>query len=83
MGRTRGELVSIALRQARRQGLSGPGTKVFLVGDHLNDIRAARENGIPVISVTTGPMRREELSAFAPDYLVDSLEQLPSEIIFN
>ncbi|MFO0282146.1 MAG: HAD family hydrolase [Acidobacteriota bacterium] len=81
MGWARGELVAIALDQARRRGLSGPGTKVFLVGDHLNDIRAARENGIAVISVTTGPMRREELSAFGPDYLVDSLEQLPSEIM--
>lgn len=81
MGRTRGELVGLALRQARRQGWCGPCTRVLLVGDHLNDIRAARENRIPIVSVTTGPMGREELRTFEPDYLVDSLAELPLEIM--
>jgi phosphoglycolate phosphatase-like HAD superfamily hydrolase len=75
MGRTRTELVARALRQAPRH------THAYLVGDHLNDIRAARENGIPVISVATGPMTREELAAFAPDYLLDSIEGLPPDIL--
>ena len=81
MGRTRSELAKLAIAQARRQGLCAPGSPVYLVGDHLNDIRAARENGITIISVTTGPMTREELSAFAPDFLLDDIRTLPSEII--
>ena len=81
MGRTRSELAKLAIAQARRQRLCAPGSPVYLVGDHLNDIRAARENGISMISVTTGPMTREELSAFAPDFLLDDIRTLPSEII--
>jgi phosphoglycolate phosphatase-like HAD superfamily hydrolase len=51
------------------------------VGDHLNDIRAARENKISIISVTTGPMSRQELSAFSPDFLLDNIRDLPLEIM--
>lgn len=75
MGRTRSDLVRLALRQAPRH------KQAFLVGDHMNDIRAAKENGIPVISVATGPMSREELAAFAPDFLLDTMDDFPLEII--
>jgi phosphoglycolate phosphatase-like HAD superfamily hydrolase len=81
MGRTRGELVALALRQAQRAGLRRADGPAILVGDHANDIRAARENGIPIVSVTTGPMKREELAAYAPDHLVDDLRELSLEII--
>lgn len=81
MGKTRAELARLAMEQARRGGLWGGKTPVYLVGDHLNDIRAARENGIPIISVTTGPMSREELAAFGPDFLLDDIRHLPLEII--
>jgi phosphoglycolate phosphatase len=81
MGKTRTELAALAIEQARKQGLCHADTPIYLVGDHLNDIRAARENGISIISVTTGPMTREELSAFSPDFLLDDICDLPSEII--
>lgn len=81
MGRTRGELVRLAMEQARRQGwLTGP-RPVYLVGDHLNDIRAAKENQIQIISVATGPMTRQELAQFSPDFLLDDIRGLPLEII--
>ena len=44
MGPTRGALVGLALARARREGWLKAATPVYLVGDHLNDIRAAREN---------------------------------------
>lgn len=69
MGKSRAELV------ARARRMAPPHERAILVGDHLNDIRAARENGIPVISVATGPMSREQLAPFAPDQLLDTLEQ--------
>lgn len=81
MGRTRSELAAMAIAAARRRGWVDEGAPVYLVGDHLNDIRAARDNGIHIISVTTGPMTREELSAFSPDFLLDDIRTLPSEII--
>lgn len=81
MGRTRTELAAKAIDQARRLKLCSAEAKVFLVGDHLNDIRAARENQISIISVSTGPMSRQELSAFSPDFLLDNIRDLPLEII--
>ncbi len=81
MGFTRAELAAKAIRQARRAGLAQDKSAVYLVGDHLNDIRAARANGISIISVTTGPMTREELAAFSPDFLLDDIRHLPLEII--
>lgn len=81
MGKTRGALAAKAILQARRKGLAAQNAPVYLVGDHLNDIRAARENGISIVSVTTGPMSREELAAFSPDFLLDDIRTLPLEII--
>lgn len=81
MSRTRTELAAKAMQQARRLKLCSEDSKVYLVGDHLNDIRAARENKISIISVTTGPMSRQELSAFSPDFLLDNIRDLPLEIM--
>lgn len=81
MGHTRAELAAKAIRQARKEKLCSMHSPVYLVGDHLNDIRAARENQISIISVTTGPMSRQELSAFSPDFLLDDIRDLPLEII--
>ncbi len=81
MGRTRTELAARAMQQARRMKLCSEDCKVYLVGDHLNDIRAARDNKISIISVTTGPMSRQELSAFSPDFLLDNIRDLPLEIM--
>lgn len=78
MGKSRTELVSIALKQALK--LAPPQSQAYLIGDHLNDIRAAKENGIPIISVATGPMTREQLAPFAPDFLLDSIHHLPHEV---
>lgn len=78
MGKSRTELVAIALKQALKQ--APPHSQPYLIGDHLNDIRAAKENGIPIISVATGPMTREQLAPFAPDYLLDSIAHLPEEV---
>lgn len=74
MGKSRTELVALALKQAP------PHTQPYLIGDHLNDIRAAKENNIPIISVATGPMTRDQLAQFSPDYLLDSIEHLPTEV---
>jgi phosphoglycolate phosphatase-like HAD superfamily hydrolase len=49
---------------------------VWIVGDTLMDIACARAVGARVVAVATGFSARDELEAAAPDYLLDSLEQL-------
>jgi phosphoglycolate phosphatase-like HAD superfamily hydrolase len=76
MGDTRADLVRIAMELARHRGLLGDGTVVSLIGDHLNDVDAARRNGIRAVAVCTGVLTRQELEASRPDLLVDDLRFL-------
>jgi phosphoglycolate phosphatase len=73
----RAGLVRIALRHARRLGCARPDTRVWLVGDHPNDILAAQANHVGSIAVATGLASREELAALAPDFILDDLRSLP------
>ncbi|MBC8167922.1 MAG: HAD hydrolase-like protein, partial [Bryobacteraceae bacterium] len=73
---TRAGLVGIAMRHARRAGWLRRDTPVSLVGDHPNDIRAAKLNGIRSVAVATGVVRKAELAAHAPDVLLPDLRCL-------
>jgi phosphoglycolate phosphatase-like HAD superfamily hydrolase len=75
-GKTRADLVAKALDDSARLGLTSPSTKISLIGDHPNDIRAARVNGIQAIATATGPCTIEELRAEGPDILVRDLTEL-------
>jgi phosphoglycolate phosphatase-like HAD superfamily hydrolase len=79
----RGGLARIAVRQARREGWIGRSTPVALIGDHPNDIIAARKNSIRSIAVSTGLSSPEELSAHAPDLLVANLRELKLETLLE
>ena len=81
MGNSRAELASIAIRQARSQGWIGPDSRIALVGDHPNDVAAARQNGITSVAVGTGVVSWEELLAAGPDLPVPDLRQLPPEML--
>lgn len=65
------------VRQAieRGQALAGPVKKnsIFVFGDAVADIIAAKKNGVRVIAVATGSTPKEELAGHAPDYLFDDL----------
>jgi phosphoglycolate phosphatase-like HAD superfamily hydrolase len=76
MGKTRGELIALALNQARQRGWLENGTRVWHVGDHPNDVNAARENGIRCLAVGTGLSPLEELASHAPDLLVPDLTRV-------
>jgi phosphoglycolate phosphatase len=76
MARTRAGLARIAIRQAKRQGLAERSTPISLVGDHPNDVQAAKLNGIRSVAVATGLSTREELAAYNPDVLVSDLRSL-------
>ncbi len=79
MARTRSGLAKIALREGRRKGLITRKTAVSLVGDHANDIRAAKLNRIRSIAVATGISTPEELASHDPDVLVPDLRSLRLE----
>ena len=75
-GQTRADLVAHALQRARAEALIDDATRVSLIGDHPNDVRAARANRIRAIATATGLCSYEELRAEAPDILVRDLTEL-------
>ncbi|MCL6645584.1 MAG: haloacid dehalogenase-like hydrolase [Dehalococcoidia bacterium] len=80
-GPTRSALARQAVRQARQAGWIGPHTIVSLIGDHPNDVAAARHNRLRAIAVATGLSIREELAACSPDLLLEDLRQLRLEML--
>ena len=76
MAETRAGLVTIAIRKARASGWIDRTCPITLVGDHPNDVEAARLNGIRSIAVATGLCARDELSSSRPDLLLPDLRAL-------
>jgi phosphoglycolate phosphatase-like HAD superfamily hydrolase len=77
----RAGLARQAIREARRQGWIGKDARISLIGDHPNDIRAAKANGIQSIAVGTGVVGVEELALHSPDILVPDLRSLDYEAL--
>jgi phosphoglycolate phosphatase len=75
-GRTRAELARLAMREARQAGWVERRGPVALIGDHPNDIAAARANGIRSVAVATGLVPIDELARHGPDILLEDLRQL-------
>jgi len=73
----RAGLARLALNHARRRGWLRAATRVWLVGDHENDIAAAKANGIGSISVATGLSTKQDLAREQPDILLDDLRAMP------
>lgn len=72
-GRTRAQLIRRAVREARERGWVGRGVLVTMVGDHPNDILAAREAGVRSLALGTGVVPLEELEPHRPDRLAADL----------
>jgi len=79
----RAGLVRIAVRHARREGWIERGSPIVLIGDHPNDIRAARANGVRSIAVATGLISAAELADHHPDVLVEDMRALSMEQLFG
>ena len=77
----RAGLVRVAIRHARGQGWIGRDCRISLIGDHPNDIRAARANGVRAIAVGTGLTSIEELAAHSPDLILPDLRSLAVETL--
>ena len=76
-------LVKIAIGRARREGWIAAETPISLVGDHQNDILAARANGIRSIAVATGISQASDLAALKPDVLLPDLRSLTLKMILS
>ena len=79
LARDRADLVGIALRHARREGWIDRTSPVALLGDHPNDIIAAKAHGVRAIAVATGLVGAAELARHAPDLLVPDMRALTLE----
>ena len=73
---TRTDLASLAVLDARSNGWLSQSARISLIGDHPNDVNAARANGLHSIAVATGLSSRGELSEAGPDILLDDLRSL-------
>ncbi|MBX9601578.1 MAG: haloacid dehalogenase-like hydrolase [Bryobacteraceae bacterium] len=76
MARDRAGLVGIAVREARRKGWIDRCSPVVLIGDHVNDILAAKANGVRAVAVATGVLGAGELQAHQPHLVVDTMREL-------
>lgn len=81
LAKDRAGLVRIAIRRARQERWIGREASISLVGDHPNDIRAARANGIRSVAVATGLIPFQELQAHEPDVLLQDLRSLALEML--
>ena len=75
-GLSRARLAQVAAHRARRMKLADRTTKVSLIGDHTNDVAAAKANGFQSIAVASGVLTAQELALAGPDVLVEHLEAL-------
>ena len=78
---TRAGLVRNAARRAKREGWIQRGASVSLIGDHINDILAARANGVRSIAVGTGILDMATLAAHEPDILVPDMRAIRIDML--
>lgn len=76
MAQTRAGLVKLAIREALATALIHRNAQIALIGDHMNDVSAAKMNGIRSIAVGTGVATQEQLAALGPDVIVPDLRSL-------
>jgi phosphoglycolate phosphatase len=78
-GTTRTRLARVAARRAINLGLVTRNCRISLIGDHPNDVEAAKKNGFQAVAVATGLTSAEELLASEPDILVRDLTAFDPE----
>jgi phosphoglycolate phosphatase len=76
LARDRAGLVRVAIRRARQERWIGRESAITLIGDHPNDVLAAKANNIRAIAVGTGIVPLEELQAHLPHIAIPDLRSL-------
>jgi phosphoglycolate phosphatase len=83
LARDRAGLVRIAIAHARREKWIDKTSPVVLIGDHPNDVLAARANGIRSIAVGTGIVDQDEVLRQEPDVYVPDMRALKLTDLFR
>ena len=83
LAKDRAGLVEIAIRHARRERWIDRNSPIALIGDHPNDIRAARANGVRAVAVGTGVIGADELMQHSPDVFVPDMRSLTLEALLG
>lgn len=81
VAKDRAGLVRIAIREARRKQWITPASPITLIGDHPNDVGAARANAVRSVAVATGVVSLQELQSHSPDILVPDLRCIAPEML--
>jgi len=76
MARDRAGLVRVAIRRARQERWIGRESAITLIGDHPNDVLAAKANDIRSVAVGTGVVSLDELQTHSPFIAVPDLRSL-------
>ena len=76
-GETRSELARKAA------GRAGSFDCISLVGDHQNDVAAAKANRFQSVAVATGMSSAEELAAVSPDFVLRDLTEADPALFFD
>jgi phosphoglycolate phosphatase len=58
----------------------GAPSRAVMIGDSVNDIRAAQNAGVPVIAVPFG-YSDKPVESFDPDLTIDHFDQLSAELV--
>lgn len=82
-GHTRAELARIAAERARTYCQGRQRCSVTLIGDHPNDIEAAKANGFYSVAVATGVISLIELEKSSPGIVVCDLGKLTASELMN
>lgn len=79
----RSHFIALAIQRASdyAEGKQYSPDEVTVIGDAIQDVRAAKANGCRIVAVTTGSHSRQELEAEGADLIVDSLRE--KELIFQ
>jgi len=70
----RAEIFATGIAEVRRR--LGAKATVYVVGDTPSDIHAAKEVGVPIISVATGIFPQAELQALSPDVSISCCTEI-------
>ncbi len=76
MARDRTGLVRVAIRRARRERWIGRYSAITLIGDHPNDVLAAKANKIRAVAVGTGVVSLDVLQSHSPLIAIPDLRSL-------
>lgn len=76
VGETKGNLIQKAMKQL---GFSEHET--IYVGDHFNDILAAKKANVKCVAITTGLNKKEELAEYKPEFIIEKLSELKKIVL--